>query len=100
MLTELLAVIIKEAKKSKLNKLPESVTKGLLYIISNTTLISLEEQDITIIYDIINRGWNDIFDAILYSAHKSTGIPLITMDKTFYKFLNKEGLDTKDIIII
>ncbi|AWR95711.1 PIN domain-containing protein [Acidianus brierleyi] len=100
MLTELIAVIIKEAKKLKLSQIPEDAMKGLSYIISNVRLISLGQQDLGIIYEIINNGWNDIFDATLYSAYKSTGVPLITMDKSFYEFLNRKGLDTNKIILI
>ncbi|WP_238699173.1 hypothetical protein [Saccharolobus sp. E5-1-F] len=72
----------------------------MLYIIGNVRLITLEQIDIELIYDIIKSGWNDIFDAILYTAHKSTKIPLLTMDRSFYEFLNKKGFVVKDIIMV
>jgi len=100
LLTELLAVIFKEAKKLKLNKVPEEAMKGLIYVLSNVNLISIEELEIETIYEILNKGWNDIFDAILYTAYKSTKIPLITMDKSFYNFLKENGMDVKGIILL
>ncbi|QIW23765.1 PIN domain-containing protein [Sulfolobus sp. S-194] len=100
MLTELLAIMFKEAKKLKLSKLPEEAMKGLIYILSNVRLIPIEELEIEIIYEILNKGWNDIFDAILYTAYKSTEIPLVTMDKSFYSFLKEKGIDIKGIILL
>lgn len=100
MLTELLAVIIKELKKLRLKKVPEDVIKGLSYINANVRLISLDQTDIVTVFQIMNSGWNDIFDAILYSAYKSTGIPMLTMDKPFYNFLSTKGLETSGVILI
>ncbi|QGR19727.1 PIN domain-containing protein [Stygiolobus azoricus] len=99
-LTELLAVIIKELKKLRLKKVPEDVIKGLSYINANVRLISLDQTDIVTVFQIMNSGWNDIFDAILYSAYKSTGIPMLTMDKSFYNFLSTKGLETSGVILI
>ncbi|ACP46611.1 conserved hypothetical protein [Sulfolobus islandicus Y.G.57.14] len=100
MLTELLAVIFKEAKKLKLDKVPEEAMKGLIYVLSNVKLIPIEELEIETIYEILNKGWKDIFDAILYTAYKSTKIPLITMDKSFYNFLKEKGIDAKGVILL
>ncbi|BCU69664.1 PIN domain-containing protein [Stygiolobus caldivivus] len=99
MLTELIAVIIKEVKKLKIKEVPEDVIKGLSYITANVRLIPLDQTDISTVFQIINTGWNDIFDAILYSAYKSTGLPLLTMDKSFYDFLNAKGLETRGVIL-
>ncbi|ACP38966.1 conserved hypothetical protein [Sulfolobus islandicus M.14.25] len=99
-LTELLAVIFKEAKKLKLDKVPEEAMKGLIYVLSNVKLIPIEELEIETIYEILNKGWKDIFDAILYTAYKSTKIPLITMDKSFYNFLKEKGIDAKGVILL
>ncbi|QXJ28493.1 PIN domain-containing protein [Saccharolobus shibatae] len=100
MLTELLAVIFKEAKKLKLGKVPEEAMKGLIYVLSNVKLIPIEELEIEMIYEILNKGWSDIFDATLYTAYESTKIPLITMDKSFYNFLKEKGIDVKGIILL
>ncbi|ADB88143.1 PIN domain-containing protein [Saccharolobus islandicus] len=100
MLTELLAVIFKEAKKLKLDKVPEEAMKGLIYVLSNVKLIPIEELEIETIYEILNKGWKDILDAILYTAYKSTKIPLITMDKSFYNFLKEKGIDAKGVILL
>ncbi|ACP36374.1 conserved hypothetical protein [Sulfolobus islandicus L.S.2.15] len=100
MLTELLAVIFKEAKKLKLDKVPEEAMKGLIYVLSNVKLIPIEELEIETIYEILNKGWKDIFDAILYTAYKSTKIPLVTMDKSFYNFLKEKGIDAKGVILL
>lgn len=100
MLTELLAVIFKEAKKLRLDKVPEEAMKGLIYVLSNVKLIPIEELEIETIYEILNKGWKDIFDAILYTAYKSTKIPLITMDKSFYNFLKEKGIDAKGVILL
>lgn len=50
MLTELIAVIIKEARKLKLKVIPEDVIKGLSYITANVRLISLDETDIITLF--------------------------------------------------
>lgn len=100
MMTELMAVIVKEVKKLKLKEVPEDVLNGLRYITANVRLISIDQINLAIVFQIINSGWNDIFDAILYSAYKSTGIPLLTMDKSFYSFLNEKGLETNGIILV
>ncbi|BFI76490.1 PIN domain-containing protein [Sulfurisphaera ohwakuensis] len=99
MLTELLAVIFKEVKKLNLDKIPAEAIKGLTYVLSNVNLIPIEELEIEIIYEILNKGWNDIFDAILYAAYKSTQIPVITMDKSFYNFLKDKGIEVRGIIL-
>ena len=100
MLTELLAVIIKEARKLKLVNIPEEAIKGLSYILSEVRLIPLNQLDINLIYEVVNRGWSDIFDSILYSASVSTGLPLITLDYSFYEFLHRNGFETNNLIII
>ncbi|AOL16479.1 PIN domain-containing protein [Sulfolobus sp. A20] len=98
MLTELIAVIMKEVRKLKLKKIPEEAIKGLFYINSTVNFITLE--DLNLVYEIISEGWNDIFDAILYSSYASTKIPLITLDKMFYDFLNKKGFNVSEIILL
>ncbi|EHP70105.1 hypothetical protein MetMK1DRAFT_00006070 [Metallosphaera yellowstonensis MK1] len=41
-----------------------------------------------------------MFDAILYTAHKSTKISLIMMDKSFYNFLKEKGIDVEGVILL
>ena len=99
MLIELLAVIVKEAKKANLPKLPERAVGGLTFILSNVSLIPFEVLDVNLVYEVISKGWNDIFDAVLYSASVSTGLPLLSMDRTFYEFLRANGFDTGNFVL-
>ncbi|QKR00885.1 PIN domain-containing protein [Metallosphaera tengchongensis] len=98
MTSELMAVVIKEARKLKLEKIPEEVVVGLSYI--KSTVNFLELDDLNTVYQIVRKGWNDIFDAILYSSHVFTGTPLITLDKAFYDFLNRGGFDVSGVILL
>ncbi|AHC52202.1 VapC-type toxin [Sulfolobus acidocaldarius SUSAZ] len=100
MLVELIAVVIKEARKLGLGLIPQDAIKGLSYINHTVNLVLMEELDLNVVYDIVSKGWNDIFDAILYSSHSFTKIPLVTLDRMFYEFLNKNSFDTRGIILV
>lgn len=56
MLTKLIAVIMKEARKLKLKVIPKGVIKGLSYITANLRLISLDQTNIVTVFQIINLG--------------------------------------------
>ena len=99
MLIELLAVIIKEAKKVRLPKLPDRAIEGLTFVLSNVSLVPFEILDVNLVYEVINKGWNDVFDAVLYSASISTGLPLLSMDRTFYGFLRANEFDTSNFVL-
>ncbi|MEM1626376.1 MAG: PIN domain-containing protein [Sulfolobaceae archaeon] len=100
MLTELFAVVIKEAKKVGLEDLPKEAIDGFLYINYGINLIQPSEYDLSLAYKIIKKGWSDIFDAILYSTHVRTQLPVITLDRKFIEFLIKYNFDVKNIILM
>ncbi|BBD73346.1 PIN domain-containing protein [Sulfodiicoccus acidiphilus] len=100
MLVELLAVVFKEAKRLKLRKVPEEAIVGLSYLVSSLRFVNLEGQDVQVAYDVVSRGWNDVFDATLYSAHATTKVPVVTADRSFYDFLKRNGFDVDGVILV
>ena len=93
LIPELVGVIIKEVKRNRLDEIPKEVVEGLNSIIYGgfVELIQLEGEDVKTIYDLIKDGCNDIFDAILYATGKRLGIKVLSMDKSFKKFLKEQG---------
>ena len=100
LIPELVGVIIKEVKRNRLNEIPKEAVEGLNSIIYGgfVELIQLEGEDITTVYDLIKNGCNDIFDAILYATGKRLSAKILSMDKSFKKFLKEYGYDYEIIV--
>jgi len=95
LIPELIGVIIKEAKKMRLDRIPKEAIEGLNSIIYGgyVKLISPEGEDIEIAYELIRKGCNDIFDALLYATGKRLRLKILSMDKLFRKFLKEHKYD-------
>jgi hypothetical protein len=78
---KLIAVVIKEAKKRNLENVPDEANKGLSYVLSHINLIEPNSEDLRIIYTVSKKGWNDIFDLLLYAVSIRKKLPLLTLDK-------------------
>ncbi|BCS93703.1 PIN domain-containing protein [Metallosphaera javensis (ex Sakai et al. 2022)] len=100
MLTELFAVIMKEAKKRRLASIPREALDGFLYVGYEVNLIQPVEQDLIMTYEVIRNGWNDVFDAILYATHVRTSLPLVTVDERFVNFLSSNGFNVNGILLV
>lgn len=94
LLTELSAVIIKQARKEKLEEIPRQAIEGLNSIIYRETinLVPLDGEDLKIVYKLLKLGWKDIFDSILYATAIKLNMKILTMDKKFKNFLREKGL--------
>jgi len=95
MLVELLGVLYKEAKKKELEELPEQALEGFNSIVygKEVKLIFPTEEDLRLGYEVMRRGWKDIFDVMLYATAKRLEIKALTMDSSFKKFLKEANLD-------
>jgi len=95
MLVELLGVLYKEAKKKGLQELPEQALEGFNSIVygKDIKLIFPTEEDLCLGYEVMRRGWKDIFDVMLYATAKRLGIKALTMDSSFKSFLREAKLD-------
>lgn len=94
LLSELSAVIVKQARKEKLEKLPKQAVEGLNSIIylGTINLVPLDGEDLRIVYKLSKLGWRDIFDSILYATAIRLDMRVLTMDKKFKNFLKEKGL--------
>ena len=81
LIVELIAVIIKEAKKRNLENIPDEASRGLSYVLSHINLIEPDSEDLRIIYTVSKKGWNDIFALLLYATSIRKKLPLLTLDK-------------------
>ena len=95
MLVELLGVLYKEAKKKGLEELPEQALEGFNSIVygKEVKLIFPTEEDLRLGYEVMRRGWKDIFDVMLYATAKRLEIKALTMDSSFKNFLKESNLD-------
>ncbi len=98
LIVELIAVVIKETKKRNLENVPYEASRGLSYVLSRINLIELGSEDLRIIYPVSKKGWNDIFDLLLYSTSIRKKLPLLTLDKEFVEFLANNGFDITDLL--
>jgi len=100
MVAELVGVIVKEAKKAKIEELPEEAIEGFNSIIfgGKINLVPPEGDDLKIAYELIKLGWNDIFDALLYATAKRLEMKALSLDREFKKFLKEYGYEA-DILI-
>ena len=100
LVAELIGVIMKEAKKSKIEELPEEATEGFNSIIfgSKINLVPPVGDDLKVAYELIKLGWNDIFDALLYATAKRIGIKALSLDRDFKKFLRENGYEA-DLLV-
>ena len=102
MLTELVGVVFKEAKRRGFSSLPTEVSGTLEYLVYGDyiKLIYPVAEDIEIAFSVIRSGLKDIFDAILYATSVRTGIRMITFDTKLLNFLKRNGFETENIIIV
>ncbi|BCU67974.1 hypothetical protein HS7_14110 [Sulfolobales archaeon HS-7] len=56
--------------------------------------------DVGTVFQVMHAGWNDIFDAVLYSAYKTMTVSLLIMDRPFYRFLKQKGRDVSGVILL
>ena len=100
LLAELSAVVIKQTRKKGLKEIPIQAIEGLNSIIylGKAELLLLRGEDLKIIYMLLNLGWRDIFDSILYATAIRLNKKILTMDKDFKKFLKQNDLKY-DILI-
>jgi len=100
MVAELVGVIAKEAKKIGLDELPEDAVDGFNSIVfgKDINVVLPEGSDVSIAYELIRRGWNDVFDALLYATGKRMGARILTLDKEFKKFLEKHEYDHEMLV--
>jgi hypothetical protein len=76
--------------------LPSGAVEGLTFVKKRSQPTGIGGLSV----QVLRRRWNDIFDAVLYSSHFSTGTPLLTLDRAFYSFLNKSGFDVSGVILL
>ena len=100
LIVELIAVVIKEAKKRNLENIPDEASRGLSYVLSHINLIEPDSEDLRIIYTVSKKGWKDIFDLLLYATSIRKKLPLLTLDKEFVEFLANNGFDISNIIVL
>ncbi len=98
LIVELIAVVIKETKKRNLENVPYEASRGLSYVLSRINLIEPGSEDLRIIYTVSKKGWNDIFDLLLYSTSIRKKLPLLTLNKEFVEFLANNGFDITDLL--
>ena len=55
LIVELIAVIIKEAKKRNLENVPDEASRGLSYVLSHINLIEPDSEDLRIIYTVSKK---------------------------------------------
>lgn len=102
LLPELIGVIFKVSKKYRFERIPIEALNGLNTIIygNDIRLLTPKSEDIEIAYDLIRKGLNDLFDALLYSTSIRTRIKVITGDKTLLNFLENKGFNTENILLV
>ena len=102
MISELIGVIFKVARKMGLRSIPELALRGFNSIVYGgvINLIYPVDRDLSIAYELIRSGLSDVFDAILYATSKRTGIKAVTTDKTLVDFLRARGFSIDNLILI
>lgn len=102
MIAELIGVMMREARRAGLSSIPKIALRNFNSIIYGEAIriISPIDQDLEIAYTLITSGLNDIFDAILYSTSRRTGIKAITMDKALIEFLQQRNFNISNLILL
>jgi len=100
MVAELEAVVLKEARKKGLERVPRQALEGLDYLVygGTITLVSPRGEDLQSTYYVLNRGWRDLFDATLYATAIRLRAEALTLDSAFKRFLEENGLDHRLLI--
>ncbi len=100
LIAELIGVVMKEAKKAKIEEIPEEAVEGFNSITfgGKINLVSPEGVDLKIAFELIKSGWNDIFDALLYATAKRLGMKALSLDNKFKRFLKENGFEA-DLLI-
>ena len=93
LLVELESVVLKEARKRGLKSIPEQAIKGLNFLIysGEINIVAPTGEDLKVMYELLRRGWKDIFDLSLYATAIRIDSRVLTMDKSFKKFLKDHG---------
>ena len=93
LLVELKGVVLKEARKRGLESIPEQAIKGLNFLIysGEINIVAPTGEDLKVMYELLRRGWKDIFDLSLYATAIRIDSRVLTMDKSFKKFLKDHG---------
>lgn len=93
LLVELKGVVLKEARKRGLKSIPEQAIKGLNFLIysGEINIVAPTGEDLKVMYELLRRGWKDIFDLSLYATAIRIDSRVLTMDKSFKKFLKDHG---------
>ncbi|RLE78649.1 MAG: hypothetical protein DRJ51_09200, partial [Thermoprotei archaeon] len=100
LLVELYAVIVRQIRKEKLKEIPRQAIEGLNSIIYLETinLVPPDGGDLEVICELVNLGWKDVFDAILYATATRLNMKILTMDMRFKEFLKRKGLKHEILI--
>lgn len=95
MIAELAGVIAKEVKKAGLDEVPKDAIEGFNSIVfgEGIDVVLPEGNDVKVACELINSGWNDIFDALLYATGKRMDVKVLSLDKEFKKFLKEHGYE-------
>jgi len=95
MVAELEAVVLKEAKKKGLERVPKQALEGLDYLVysGSISLVPPRGEDLESTYHVLNRGWRDLFDATLYATAIRLRTEALTLDSAFKRFLKENGLE-------
>jgi len=102
LIPELMGVLIKVCRKMGFENITEDVLTRFNSLIygGDIGLIYPDGEDIRLVYKLLGEGFNDIFDAILYSTSIRSGISILTLDKMLLEFLIDKGFYTGNIIVI
>lgn len=100
LITELVGVITKEAKKAGIDDVPEEAVEGFNSVIfgGRINLVLPEGDDLRVAYDLIKSGWNDVFDAMLYATAKRLEMRSLSLDRKFKKFLEERGYEAELLV--
>lgn len=101
MMAELEAVVLREVRRNGLEKVPRQASEGLDYLVYGGVigLVPPRGEDLESMRHVLNVGWRDLFDAILYATASRMGVEALTLDSTFRKFLEEKGLRHNLMII-
>jgi len=97
-----LEVSILEAMWKVLRLIPRDklrrIEEGLIAIRDTYIAIQPPPKAYIKAYEIYRKGHRDLIDALIYSTANEMNIPLLTIDREFIEFLEREKYNTKIII--
>lgn len=93
MMAELEGVVLKEVRRMRLESVPRQASEGLDYLVYGGAigLVPPRGEDLESMRRVLNAGWRDLFDAILYATASRMGVEALTLDSTFSSFIREKG---------